>query len=334
MSQTSEDVGQNIVKIVDSNGKLYGTGFFVEIKHNKYCITCHHCIYKLDKIYIEKDGVKCPAEWIEEFSDMKKDFAILNVKDRNNIEVKPLLYAKEAMPKLSVLVWGFSIPEIETFPQGSPAEGGDLSSANIGFQWKEEYVKGNEKWNKKPLVFVRVFLFKGKFDVGYSGAPVCYEANNNIIGIFAAKNNTSGYVIPIQEILEKFDDQKKVADPSSSMVDISSYLKKANESYKEGKYDEGLRHLETILKDQNFIATLFNEGLFLARLGKHKEAIEWFDRVLSIEPNNVHALGIKGSTLIGLEKLKEAIQYFDRVLDIEPNNMALLWAVKDWLLMD
>jgi hypothetical protein len=183
-SQTSKFVGENIVKIVDSNGNFCGTGFFVEIKHNKYCITCHHCVCKLNQIYIEKDGVKCTAEWIEEFSDMKKDFAVMDVKDCNNINVKPLLYAKEAMPKLSVLVWGFSGAELDTFPQGSPIEDGELSSDDFGFQWKEEDVKGNGKWNKKPLVNVRVFRFSGKFDVGYSGAPVCYTANNSIIGVF------------------------------------------------------------------------------------------------------------------------------------------------------
>lgn len=116
-SQTSKFVGENIVKIVDSKDNFCGTGFFVEIKHNKYCITCHHCVCKLNQIYIEKDGVKCPAEWIEEYSDMKKDFAVMDVKDCDNINVKPLLYAKEAMPKLSVVVWDFQALNLIHFPK-------------------------------------------------------------------------------------------------------------------------------------------------------------------------------------------------------------------------
>jgi hypothetical protein len=46
-------------------------------------------------------------------------------------------------------------------------------------------------------------------------------ANNSIIGVFTAKDNNYGYVIPIQTILEKFEDEKKLAKPSSSMVDVS-----------------------------------------------------------------------------------------------------------------
>lgn len=211
-SQTSGDLGQNIVKIVDSKARLYGTGFFVEIKHNKYCITCQQCLYKLESVYVEKDGVKCPAERIEEFSDMKKDFAVLNVNGYDTINVKPLLYAKEAMPKLPVLVWGFSVTELETFPQGSPLENTELSSDDFGFQWKEEHAKGNKKWNKKPLVSVRVFRLSGKFDVGYSGTPVCYTYNNKVIGVFTAKDNNFGYVIPIETILAKFEEENKIVN--------------------------------------------------------------------------------------------------------------------------
>jgi hypothetical protein len=53
-SQTSEDVGNNIVKIVDSRDVLNGTGFFIEINQNRYCIACHHCIYKLNEIFMKE----------------------------------------------------------------------------------------------------------------------------------------------------------------------------------------------------------------------------------------------------------------------------------------
>ena len=323
MSQTSKDVGQNIVKIVDSKGNFYGTGFFIEINGNRYCVTCHHCIYKLNKIYIEKDGVKCSAEWIEEFSDMKKDFAILNVKDCSNIEIKPLLYAKEAMPKLSVLVWGFSSSELETFPQGSPIEDAELSSDDFGFQWKEENVKDNEKWNKKPLVNVRVFRFSGKFDVGYSGAPVCYEANNSIIGIFTAKDNNYGYVIPIQTLLAKFEQDGTLIE-SSPTVNMSHHIEKGNEFFITRDYHKAIENYQIVLNDQNYVAALNNKGLSLGNLKNFKEAIEHFDKVLAIDPNNINALNNKGLSLGNLKNFKEAIEHFDKVLAIDPNNINAL----------
>ena len=323
MSQTSKDVGQNIVKIVDSKGNFYGTGFFVEINNNRYCITCHHCIYKLNKIYIEKDGAKCSAEWIEEFSDMKKDFAILNVKDYSNIEIKPLLYAKEAMPKLSVLVWGFSSSELETFPQGSPIEDAELSSDDFGFQWKEENVKDNEKWNKKPLVNVRVFRFSGKFDVGYSGAPVCYEANNSIIGIFTAKDNNYGYVIPIQTLLAKFEQDGTLIE-SSPTVNMSHHIEKGNEFFITRDYHKAIENYQIVLNDQNYVAALNNKGLSLGNLKNFKEAIEHFDKVLAIDPKNVDALNGKGTIHDSLQKYKKAIECYDKVLAIDSKHFNAL----------
>jgi hypothetical protein len=181
MSQTPEYIANNIVKIIDSKGIFYGTGFFIKIKQNRYCITCHHCIHGLNEIYIERDETRCTADWVEESSDMTKDVAILKVNGCMNIKV--LKYAREAMAKFPVSVWGFSLKDLEVFPQGSPVEDGTLSIAPILFNWHEEPINGIQVWNKKPQVKVYVFRFSGKFDLGFSGAPVCYTGNNNIVGI-------------------------------------------------------------------------------------------------------------------------------------------------------
>ena len=134
-----EDVRDNIVKIVDSKGNFHGTGFIIKVKQDKYCITCHHCICRLTQIYVEiNNSVKCPVEWVEEFSDMSKDIALLKVKDCN--KVKPLRYSREAMPQLPVFVWGYSEEVLEIFPQGAPAKKGSLSDAPFPFRWPEEKI--------------------------------------------------------------------------------------------------------------------------------------------------------------------------------------------------
>ena len=51
--------------------------------------------------------------------------------------------------------------------------------------------------------------------------PVCYTGNNSVIGIFTAKDDNYGWVIPIQTILEKFEDEKKLSKPLAYMVDVS-----------------------------------------------------------------------------------------------------------------
>jgi tetratricopeptide (TPR) repeat protein len=320
MSQTAEDVGYNIVKIVDNRGTFNGTGFFVEIKQNRYCITCHHCICKLAEIYIEREDIRAPAEWTQ-FSDTNKDIAILKINDCSSI--KALKYAREAMPKLHVSVWGFSFKDLMTFPQGSPVEDGKLSSTFFPFHWPEENLSGIQSWNKKPQVKVNVYRFSGNYDVGFSGAPVCYTGNNNVVGLFTAKDTNYGYVIPIQTLLEKFEDEKKIAKPAQT-VDMKDYINKGNESFNKGEYDEAIKNYEVVLNDQNYFIALSNKGGALDGLGRHKEAIEWFDKALAIDPDNVKVLGNKGGALDTLGRHEEAIEWFDKALAIDPNDVIAL----------
>ena len=77
-------------------------------------------------------------------------------------------------------------------------------------------------------------------------------------------------------------------------------MEKASESYNKGDLNEDLKHLDIILKDQNFIVTLYDKGVLLGELGKHEEAIEWFNTVLDIDPNHTNALNAKGNSLNSL----------------------------------
>ena len=47
---------------------------------------------------------------------------------------------------------------------------------------------------------------------------------------------------------------------------------------------------------------MISEGLSYAKLGKHKEAISFFDKVLKSHPDNIEALYQKGVVLINLDK--------------------------------
>ena len=54
-------------------------------------------------------------------------------------------------------------------------------------------------------------------------------------------------------------------------------------------------------------------------LKKYDEAIKVFDKILSIDPNNVDALYKKGLSLGYMGKHLDAIQYQDRALSINPS---------------
>jgi hypothetical protein len=199
-AQTQEYVRDNLIKLVDGNGNFSGSGFFIEVNQQKYCITCHHCIYKMDMIFVEKFGKRYTTEWVEKYSNMKKDLAVLKV---DNSPVESLLFTKEALPNLEVTVRGFSGEKINDFPEGTAVQS-SLSENLFPLEIKGNDYKGSNKWNTKPEVYVNVFQCEGKFDIGFSGSPVCYKGNNKVIGIFAAVDENYGYVIPIQTLLEKF----------------------------------------------------------------------------------------------------------------------------------
>jgi tetratricopeptide (TPR) repeat protein len=57
---------------------------------------------------------------------------------------------------------------------------------------------------------------------------------------------------------------------------------------------------------------------------RHQEAIASYDRVLTIEPNNVKALNNKAAVLYTLARYEEAMQYIDKVLEIKPTNLYAL----------
>jgi hypothetical protein len=58
----------------------------------------------------------------------------------------------------------------------------------------------------------------------------------------------------------------------------------------------------------------------LAGLGHYDEAIQWYDKVLNIDPTNISALNNKGVALYNLGHYDEAIQWYDKVLAIDPND--------------
>ena len=118
-SQSEQDVDDNFVRILDSEGNFRGTGFFIKYSQ-EYCVTCHHCICDLDQIFIGRTkDTKYNAQWIEEYSEPKYDIAFLKVEDN---PFKPLLYGKDTMGHFKVTVRGFSGKNIDNLPEGTSVE--------------------------------------------------------------------------------------------------------------------------------------------------------------------------------------------------------------------
>lgn len=70
---------------------------------------------------------------------------------------------------------------------------------------------------------------------------------------------------------------------------------------------------------EDSISKLFEKAASLYDQGEYQEAIIWYDRVLTIDPNHVKALNNKGSALNKLDQYQEAITWYDKALAIDPN---------------
>jgi tetratricopeptide (TPR) repeat protein len=77
----------------------------------------------------------------------------------------------------------------------------------------------------------------------------------------------------------------------------------------------------------NQVTILNNKGMSLYNSGRFNESIAYFDKALSIDPNNVATLDNKGLALlsVSIDNYTQAITYFDKALSIDPRNIAAIF---------
>jgi len=68
----------------------------------------------------------------------------------------------------------------------------------------------------------------------------------------------------------------------------------------------------------------YNLGATYGDSGKYEKAIECFDKVIELEPNNASAWTNKGTLLSLSRKYQEAIKCYDKAIELEPDN-AITW---------
>ncbi|CAN5600373.1 hypothetical protein BH23THE1_BH23THE1_23010 [soil metagenome] len=69
---------------------------------------------------------------------------------------------------------------------------------------------------------------------------------------------------------------------------------------------------------------LINQGKYLNNIGNYTEALTYFDKVLSVDPNNTEALHGKGLTIDNFGNHTDAVEIYDEILTIDPDNMDTL----------
>jgi tetratricopeptide (TPR) repeat protein len=92
-------------------------------------------------------------------------------------------------------------------------------------------------------------------------------------------------------------------------------------SYKIGQYSDAVDFFNQVLQiEPNNVTAQFLKGSSLYEAGNYIYAHESFKQVLQIDLNNTNVLYYNGLSLYNLERYNEAIAAFNRVLAIEPTN--------------
>src|SRR5215211_2668606 len=232
MNYLEPRVRKNIVMVVDGeNNEFRGSGFFID---RQYCVTCHHNIWKMSKIKVGKMGKFFDAEWVEECSDRCKDIAFLKIRQSKFL---PLITVNKSLPGLKCIIRGYPSGDYDTLTSGKTYNG-ELSESKNDFRYRsQESFPGKYPWNKKPQTNMKVYQFSFPAGKGLSGSPVCYSADWTVVGMYEAYDDDSGYVIPIELILNKFQLGISLIS-SSSTFSTGAVIQKGNEYLAKGKHEK------------------------------------------------------------------------------------------------
>jgi hypothetical protein len=126
----------------------------------------------MNRIKIRHQNLVYDANWVEEYSNMSKDIAVLSVE--GSCPAKPLVQGDKIYPNLKVYGYGFLEKTIQNTPKGVNFSG-RLSPGVIPIEFKEKATKGRNIWNSKPKVNVMGYkiIECDNLGSGLSGSPVC-----------------------------------------------------------------------------------------------------------------------------------------------------------------
>jgi tetratricopeptide (TPR) repeat protein len=154
-------------------------------------------------------------------------------------------------------------------PSGKEVKG-RLSTITTPYTEKEKVIDKNnsQPWKRKPAISVEAYQIETTYGgLGLSGAPVWEPNRGKIVGMFAAVAgmdpsrdlSTVGYVIPIEEILEKLQEERKLANPSITL-DTASIINEGNMYSKTGDFYKALEYYEKVIYDPNHAIAWYNKG--------------------------------------------------------------------------
>jgi hypothetical protein len=294
----SESLRKAVVAILDDNGKVFGTGFFVT--PDGYILTCYHVIEKFlsaKKVDIRTaEGGKLQATFEEDRScpDKDIDFAILRVDDSGHFSCLPL---------------------------GSDFEVGD-EWYSLGYVYPSTYDCDSNQgtiFSKPPRLDSDNYDIRLKSELpirgGFSGSPLLNMNTGKVIGVIKSRpeeeGSWEGFAAPIRDVFCRWPDlemlnletTKPIETPQDTRkVEISkkacnlpiqrSINSMESEKAKKLDYEYYLQSLKTKL------SALIR--LPLSRLLDPKKSVSTFD--LYLETDKPKAQEIKSEELLLIDR--------------------------------
>lgn len=135
--------------------------------------------------------------------------------------------------------------------------------------------------------------------------------------------------------LEKKIDEKEIRELELQRDNINLFLQRAAYHFYKQEYEKTDVLCDAILSiDKENIAALNNKGLVLSKLGKHKKAMKYFDKALSLDEDYPDTWINIGFAFLNLgtqkkatenyaeavECYQEAISCLDKAIELEPKN--------------
>src|SRR6056297_37617 len=130
-----------------------------------------------------------------------------------------------------------------------------------------------------------------------------------------------------EHFIENSDDENKIMEVQEILIKMSDRII-FDEGYNEvlsGSFETGLEKLLSI-EDVNpsWWNLLFFIALAYRNLGKIDQAVEYFEKVIRIKPDQAESLNELGLCHSALGNLSEAARYFKKALNMDPDNPEIL----------
>ncbi len=130
-----------------------------------------------------------------------------------------------------------------------------------------------------------------------------------------------------EHFIENSDDENKIMEVQEMLIKISDRII-FDEGYNEvlaGAFETGLEKLLSIEEvNPSWWNLLFFIALAYRNLGKMDQAVEYFEKVIRIKPDQAESLNELGLCHSALGNLSEAARYFKKALNMDPENSEIL----------